>query len=71
MNFSIKVAGMACTGCENRIKSALSTIDKIINVEADHTSGIVKVTSDGAIDISTVKTVIDDLGFEVQEETVS
>ena len=39
----IKVKGMVCEGCENRVKNALSTIDGVDNVEANHKTGIVTV----------------------------
>ena len=32
----LKVEGMHCSGCENRVKSALSQIDGIESVEASH-----------------------------------
>ena len=43
---TIKVKGMVCGGCENRIKNALSQIDGVENVEASHETGIVKVNAD-------------------------
>ena len=34
----VKVKGMSCTGCENRIKNALSDIEGIKKVDANHKS---------------------------------
>ena len=34
-----------CEGCENRVKNALSTIEGITNVEANHKTGKVVVTN--------------------------
>ena len=61
----IKVKGMVCGGCENRVQNALSTIDGIEKVVADHDKGIVTVTSKEEItkDIMTKK--IENIGFEV------
>ncbi len=64
----IKVNGMVCEGCENRVKNALSTIDGIESIEANHKTGIVTVMSNKEIEMSTIEEKIDDLGFEVVEE---
>ena len=62
----LNVKGMHCTGCENRIKNVLSEIDRVKDVQADHTTGIVKIETDAKVDIDEVKERIDDLGFEVE-----
>ena len=64
----IKVEGMVCNGCENRVKNALKSIDGIENVVADHTTGIVTVTSKNEVQVSTMKERIKDIGFEVKED---
>ena len=46
----IKVNGMVCEGCENRVKNALSTIDGIEKVEANHKTGDVIVFSNKEIE---------------------
>ncbi len=65
---TLKVNGMACEGCENRIKNALSTIENVEGVTADHKTGIVTVTSKEEIKISEVEEKISDIGFEVVKE---
>lgn len=64
---NLKVKGMHCEGCENRIKNSLSTIDGIIEVSANHSNGsvIIKVNKD--IELDNIKEIIDDLGFEIEE----
>ena len=42
---TIKVKGMMCEGCENRIKNALGEVERIKEVEANHNTGLVKITS--------------------------
>lgn len=64
----IKVEGMACTGCENRIQNALKTIDGVENVIASHTDGTVKVTLNNDVEESVLKEKIEDLGFDVKED---
>ncbi len=63
----IKVEGMVCGGCENRVKNALKTIDGIENVLADHTSGTVTITSTDEVTENVMKEKIEDIGFEVKE----
>ena len=64
----IKVNGMVCEGCENRVKNALSIIEGIENVEANHKAGIVTVMSNIEIKKSILEEKINDLGFETIEE---
>ena len=40
----IKVEGMVCGGCENRVKNALKNIQGVEKVDADYTTGKVVVT---------------------------
>lgn len=60
----IKVKGMMCSGCENRVKNALSDLDGIEGVEASFAEGIVKVILNEQINIDVIKERIEDLGFE-------
>ncbi|MBQ2917431.1 MAG: heavy-metal-associated domain-containing protein [Clostridia bacterium] len=60
----IKVNGMMCTGCENRVKNALSELAGIEGVEASFAEGIVKVILNEQINIEVIKEKIEDLGFE-------
>ncbi len=63
----IKVKGMVCEGCENRLKAVLSVIDGVKSVEANHNSGIITVNAREDIDIAILKEAIVDIGFEVVE----
>ena len=62
----INVEGMHCTGCENRIKNVLESIDGIEKVEANHETGKVKITSKREINIEEIKNKIEDLDFKVK-----
>ena len=64
----LKVNGMVCGGCENRVKNALNQIEGISNVEADYNTGIVKVTSSENIKKEQMEEIIEDIGFEVEKE---
>lgn len=64
---TIKVNGMVCNGCENRIKNALETIEEIKKVEANHKKGIVTISSKSEIDTKIIEEKIEDSGFEVEK----
>ena len=64
----IKINGMVCGGCENRVKTALSEIDGIESVDADHNTGMVTIKSENDLNVAQIKERITDLGFEIIEE---
>lgn len=64
----LKVKGMVCNGCENRIKNALENMEGIEKVVTDHTSGIVTVTANNDVSEDKMKEKIEDIGFEVVKE---
>ena len=64
----LKVEGMVCGGCENRVQNALKTLEGVENVVADHTNGTVTITAKEEVSISVMKETIEDLGFEVKED---
>lgn len=64
----IKVNGMVCGGCENRVKNALSTLDGVESIEASHKIGIITVISNKEIERSVIEEKINDLGFETVKE---
>lgn len=61
----IKVNGMVCNGCENRVKNALKEIEKIEKVDANYKKGIVTIASKSEVDVNIIEEKIKDLGFEV------
>ena len=64
----IKINGMVCEGCENRVKTALSEISGDESVDANHNTGIVTIKYENNIDVNQIKERIVDLGFEIVEE---
>lgn len=65
---NLKVKGMHCEGCENRIKNSLSTIEGIEEVIANHIDGTVLIKTNKELDIEDIKEKIEDLGFENEEQ---
>ena len=66
--FDIKVKGMMCAGCENRVKNALNLLEGVQTVEANHIDGVVKINTNDTVKIEEIKQKIEDLGFEVVKE---
>ena len=64
----IKVKGMVCGGCENRVQNALKTIDGIEKVVANHDTGVVTVTASESVTRNAMEEKIEDIGFEVVKE---
>lgn len=62
----IKVDGMVCSGCENRVQNALKTIEGIENVIASYKKGTVIITLKNEVDESIIEEKIEDLGFEIK-----
>lgn len=65
---SLKVNGMVCNGCENRVINALKDIDGIESVSANHNSGTVIVTLKEETEDRIIEETIENLGFEIIKE---
>lgn len=62
---NLKVNGMVCNGCENRVKNALKNIEGVENVIANHESGMVTVTLKEEIDANIIIKTIENLDYEI------
>lgn len=62
----IKVNGMVCGGCENRIQNAVKTLKGVKKVVANHRDGLVTITTKETIDEEEIKEKIESIGFEVE-----
>lgn len=65
---NLKVNGMVCNGCENRVKNALKNIEGVENVIANHESGMVTVILKEEIDANIIIKTIENLGYEIIKE---
>lgn len=65
----MKVSGMACDGCANKIKKALEEIDGVSHVDVVLDSGHVKIAHTGNVHANMAKfqNVIETLGFDIEE----
>lgn len=64
MNKIIKIEGMMCEKCENKVKEALSKLGTVESVSKDSKEAILTNTN---ANNTLIKNTIDDLGFEVIE----
>lgn len=64
----MKVEGMVCNGCENRVQNVLQSIVGVEKVEANYKTGRVKVIFKNDIDEKIMKEKIEDIGFKVKED---
>ena len=64
---TIRVRQIHCTGCERRIERAVSELNGVRQIKADHRTGEVRVVLDDArISDAAIRTAIERAGFEVQ-----
>lgn len=63
----LKVEGMVCNGCENRVQNALQNIDGVASVTANYTTNIVTIMADTTVSETKLKETIQDIGFEIIE----
>lgn len=61
----LKVQGMMCGGCENRVQNALKTIEGVESVKANHKEGTVIVNVSDNLNEDILKEKIEDIGYEV------
>ena len=64
----LKVNGMMCVNCENRVKNVLKNIDEIGNVFANHITGEVIIMAKDNLSSGNIKKTLEDIGYEVVGE---
>lgn len=67
MEIRLKVEGMMCDGCENRIEKALKELPNVESVEANHKEDFVVICLNGDCEKNKIKEKIENLGFQVKE----
>lgn len=64
-DITLKVEGMMCEGCENRIQNTLSMIDGVKFVKASHEKKEVNIKADDNVSENELKQKIEDLDYKV------
>lgn len=65
----IRISGMSCTGCENRVENILKNIENVESVNANYNTGIVEIETNNIkdLDIDVIKEALEDLGYDILE----
>lgn len=65
----IRISGMSCTGCENRVENILKNIENVESVNANYNTGIVEIGTNNIknLDIDMIKETLEDLGYDILE----
>lgn len=67
----IRISGMSCTGCENRVENVLKNIENVESVNANYNTGIVEIETNNIkdldLDIDMIKETLEDLGYDILE----
>jgi len=65
----IRISGMSCTGCENRVENVLKNIENVESVNANYNTGIVEIETNNIknLDINVIKETLEDLGYDILE----
>lgn len=65
----IRISGMSCTGCENRVENVLKNIENVESVNANYNTGIVEIGTNNIkdLDIDMIKETLEDLGYDILE----
>lgn len=58
----LTVTGMSCGGCEQNVEEAVSELDGVTDVEADHEAD--RVVVDGSVSTADARAAIEDAGYE-------
>ena len=61
----IKIEGMMCGRCEERVKKALEALPQVELAVPDHEKNIATVTLSEDVPFETLKTCVEDQGFDV------
>lgn len=60
-----KVDGMTCGHCASSVSGELDKLTGVTDVAVDLDGGLVTVTSEGELDLETVRAAIDEAGYEL------
>nr|WP_321450226.1 cation transporter [uncultured Carboxylicivirga sp.] len=64
----MNIEGMTCEGCEVTIERGLLKLDGVIEVKADHNTGIAKVKADTVnLNKDDITRIINKVGYRVKE----
>ena len=65
MEKTIKIEGMMCPHCENRVKTTLESFEQVVSAEVSHKSGTAVITLNSEISEEILKNAVENDGYKV------
>lgn len=65
MEVTIKIEGMMCNGCSERVRKALERLPEVEKAVVSHEAGTAVVTAAADTDVSVLKNAVLNQGFDV------
>ena len=65
MEITLKIEGMMCEHCRERVKNALEALPQVLNVIISLEAGTAVVQTKWGTDIETLKKAVEDAGYKV------
>jgi len=67
---TIRIGGMTCINCQNRIEKKLKSLEGIESAEVDYAAGTARVTyNEAVIDTASINGAVESLGYVVRKES--
>jgi copper chaperone len=63
----ITVTGMSCEHCEKAVRSEISAIPGVSQVDVDVASGEVKILADRTPDMAALRAAVEEAGYQLAE----
>ncbi len=63
--YKLKVGGMSCSGCEENVENAVSKVEGVLDIDADHKNNKVDITTESE-NIDKVEKAIYNAGYDVE-----
>lgn len=67
MEITIKIEGMMCNGCSERVRKALEALPEVEKAVVSHEAGNAVITAADGSDVAVLKNAILDQGFDVAD----
>lgn len=68
-NLILSVGGMTCGSCEDSIQRAVSLVEGVRSVRADHRTGRVDVEADSGVGVEALREAVEDAGYGLEGAT--
>ena len=63
---TLRIKGMMCEHCENRVRAALEALPQVTSAQVSHKAGTAVVTLNAPVDDDVMKTAVEEQGYQVK-----